>query len=160
MTCFIWSFLALWNRCSPIILFIMFHIDMHRDSNAKKTLGNLQVYYVDTETQAVLWEFSSLPKLSCSRILFTTWSFKSLRALQVSTWDSPLIPCLQRVLDVGRRYLESPSEEWLEIGPKSLATDGRPNFKPDSSWLRDFQISGALWGCEVGAMESTQGPES
>lgn len=33
---------------------------------------------------------------------------------QAATWESPLIPCLQRVLGLGRRYLESPSEDFFE----------------------------------------------
>eukprot|EP00439_Symbiodinium_sp_Y106_P054736 s498_g7.t1 len=33
---------------------------------------------------------------------------------QESTWDCPLIPCLRRVLQSGRRYLTSPSEGFFE----------------------------------------------
>lgn len=39
---------------------------------------------------------------------------------QVSTWDSPLLPCLQRVLDIGRGYLERPSEDYFEEAKMQL----------------------------------------
>jgi hypothetical protein len=91
----------------------------------------LKVYFVDSETQAL--EFACLlPKGPATIATFISlslagWRMKTVQGhptsrkschvsvTKAATWESPLIPCLQRVLGLGRRYLESPSEERLVL---------------------------------------------
>lgn len=93
---------------------------------------------------------------------------------QVSTWDSPLIPCLQRVLDVGRRYLESPSEEHFEDAKLELwsrlkadlnfwhgpleSPDGQPYFANShtgqSSWRDPRVDTQFLFDLEGGLLDT------
>eukprot|EP00435_Cladocopium_sp_Y103_P064017 s521_g25.t1 len=93
---------------------------------------------------------------------------------QVATWESPLIPCLQRVLGLGRRYLESPSEDFFEDAKLQLwgrlkaelnfwhgpleSPEGRPYFANShtgrSSW-RDPRVDAQLrFDLEGGLLDS------
>lgn len=76
----------------------------------------LKVYFVDSETQAL--EFClNLAGWRMKTVQGRPTSRKSchVSVTKAATWESPLTPCLQRVLGLGRRYLESPSEERLVL---------------------------------------------
>jgi len=78
------------------------------------------------------------PGWSCGRDAGTGCTYYVDEDKQISTWENPLLPYLQRVVDIGRQYLESPIDNFFDEMARALWDETKRKLEDWHGPYNDF----------------------